>query len=504
MNSAKSVPIARFPVKFLTVTVFLTGAVLTWLGWSTYHSYRLTKATAERGSKIERLRGTIIHLDEVLTMSARMAVSTGDLQWEKRYRDFEPALDDAIKEAIRLAPDAYSVEAARRTDAANVELVAMENRAFDLVRRGRLEEARSVLFSKGYEDQKRVYAMEMEQFADRLGAATSAVLHSAQKKVLLNVAVVVAVIFALLVAWVLVLRTMGRWRATLLANYRQLAEQADALVELNRNLDQKVAERTKELEASQKHALEMLEKAEQARHEAEQAEQALQAKQQLLGQLLDVHERHRQLVAYEIHDGLTQPLVGALMSFESLQQFQHQQPDFPWDDFQAAVQLLRQSLDEARQLMSGLRPPVLDESGIVAAVDFLVHEFQKRGTAKIEFVHHVKFQRLAPPLEDSIFRIIQETLTNACRHSQSDNVRVELAQQGDRLRIAIRDWGIGFDPDKVERNRFGLRGIRERARLLGGQASIDTGPGRGTEVVVDLPLVMKATEETGGQQLQGT
>ena len=111
--------------------------------------------------RTEKLRSTIIHLDEVLTMSARMAAATGNLQWEKRYHSFEPKLDAAIKEAIRLAPEAYSGKDAADTDAANIRLVEMENKSFDLVRKGRIEEAKTLLFSNEYEEQKRIYAQGM-------------------------------------------------------------------------------------------------------------------------------------------------------------------------------------------------------------------------------------------------------------------------------------------------------------------------------------------------------
>ncbi len=149
----------------LTVALFVSIPVLIWLGWYSYSSYRSTETHRAQHSKIEQLRGTIVHLDEVLTMSARMAAATGDVRWEQRYRKFEPKLDAAIKEAIKLAPEAYSGKAAEATDAANIKLVAMENRAFDLVRKDRADEARKLLFSDEYERQKHIYAQGMTRFA---------------------------------------------------------------------------------------------------------------------------------------------------------------------------------------------------------------------------------------------------------------------------------------------------------------------------------------------------
>ena len=153
------------PTTFLTVALSATCAALILLGWTVFHLYGEHKVTREQSYEIEELRGLIIHLDEVLTMSARMAAATGDLRWEKRYREFEPKLDAAIKKAMILAPEAYRCEAAARTDAANSKLVTMENQAFDLVRQGRADEARALLSSDEYEMQKLIYAEGMTQFA---------------------------------------------------------------------------------------------------------------------------------------------------------------------------------------------------------------------------------------------------------------------------------------------------------------------------------------------------
>jgi PAS domain S-box-containing protein len=219
------------------------------------------------------------------------------------------------------------------------------------------------------------------------------------------------------------------------------------------------------------------------------AERDLLREQKLLSQLLDLHERERKLMAYEIHDGLTQHLTGALYRLQAFRETWARKPDEAWKAFDVSMNLLRQSIDDARQLISGLRPPILDEAGVVEAVDYLVCETRDRTGLTIEFDHDEAFDRLAPPLESTIFRVVQEALTNATRHSGSDRVRIELGQAGGRVRVVVRDWGSGFDPAAVEDGRFGLRGIRERARLLGGKAAVETAPGEGTRVTVELPLV---------------
>lgn len=223
-------------------------------------------------------------------------------------------------------------------------------------------------------------------------------------------------------------------------------------------------------------------------------EEALHRERRLLRDMLDLHERDRKLVAYEIHDGLAQQLTAAVYRFQSVDLLRDQNPTEGRETFDEGVRLLRLAMVEARRLISGLRPPVLDELGVVAAIECLVGEKQQNDGPDIEFVYDSGLQRLAPPLESSVFRIVQECLTNACRYSKSESVRVELGEREGRLRIEVQDWGVGFEPDKVDGGHYGLRGIHERARLLGGDVVVQTAPQQGTRIMVELPLIVQSDE----------
>jgi len=221
------------------------------------------------------------------------------------------------------------------------------------------------------------------------------------------------------------------------------------------------------------------------------AAEAVKKEQRLLRRLLELHEHERQLFAYEIHDGFAQQLTGALFQMQAFRETLSRNPAEAWKGFDSAARLVCEAIDQTRRLISGLRPPVLDESGIVEAVQYLVYECGKDGGPEIEFDHDLASARLPPPLENAIFRIVQEALHNACRHSHSDTVHVSLVERGDRICIDVRDWGVGFDPEAVTEQRFGLQGIRERARLLDGRAVIESAPAKGTHVSVELPLVVE-------------
>jgi len=196
---------------------------------------------------LEQLRGTIIYLDEVLTMSARMAAATGNLRWEERYRGFEPKLDAAIKEAMKRAPRAYSGEAAAETDAANIKLVNMENQAFDLVRQGRADKAKEVLFSDQYEKQKRVYVNGMVNFATGLSKTAATSREQEKQNTLLILSSTILTIPVLFISLLFIFRAIRKWEANLRENNRRFANQANELAEINKTLDRRVADRTKDL-----------------------------------------------------------------------------------------------------------------------------------------------------------------------------------------------------------------------------------------------------------------
>ncbi len=214
-----------------------------------------------------------------------------------------------------------------------------------------------------------------------------------------------------------------------------------------------------------------------------------------LKHLLQSSDNERQVIAYEIHDGLAQQLAGAIMQLQTFDAREDATPEEAAAAFDVGMALLRKGHEETRRLISGLRPPVLDESGVVEAIAHLVHEQIRQNGPRIDYHSMVEFDRLVPALENAVYRICQEALTNAVQHSRAKKVRVSLVQLRDRLRIEVRDRGIGFDTKTAALGRFGLEGIRQRAKLLGGKCNIRSRPGEGTRVIVELPIVERQEEE---------
>ena len=214
---------------------------------------------------------------------------------------------------------------------------------------------------------------------------------------------------------------------------------------------------------------------------------ALQAERKLLTQSLEYHERDRQLLAFEIHDGIIQDMTAALMFLESAGGQAALADEKARESYDHGLRLLRGSVEEARRLIGGLIPVQLDERGLVASLENLVLTFQSERGIEIDFAAEVQLRNLAAAVELIVLRIAQEALNNVGKHSQSPRAEVSLVQAGDELVLTVQDFGVGFDPAAVQPGRYGLTGIRERARLLGGQATIDSQPGQGTCVTARIP-----------------
>lgn len=217
------------------------------------------------------------------------------------------------------------------------------------------------------------------------------------------------------------------------------------------------------------------------------AEEALEQEQQSLRDVLESQQHELKLVAYEIHDGLAQLLSGALMQFQAFDCLPHD-TEAARRVYQDGRDLLDRALMETRRLIADLRPPILENSGIAGAIQQLVGRRGKQDRPQAEFVCDEQLPRLAPAVENALFRIAQEGLNNASRHSGSDRVQITLRHQANRLRLEIRDWGKGFDTSAVRPDRFGLKGMRERARIFGGEAFIESTPGKGALISVQFPL----------------
>jgi PAS domain-containing protein len=252
MNARNQNQPPPFPARLLTGALAISVLLMVGLGWSAYRSYRTIDTVQLHSLRIKELQGVIVHLDEVLTMSARMAAATGDLAWERRYRQFEPQLDAAIKEATTVTSESGSADAAAQTDAANRRLVEMESQSFALVREGRSEAARAVLFSREYETQKKIYAEGTVELDRQLGQHLKGHEKEQRREAGFCILASAVVVGLLLLTWLTVLSRLRHWRTIELRSFDRLAHAKEELRNAHSLLEMRVQERTAEVQTSEK------------------------------------------------------------------------------------------------------------------------------------------------------------------------------------------------------------------------------------------------------------
>jgi two-component system sensor kinase len=195
-----------------------------------------------------------------------------------------------------------------------------------------------------------------------------------------------------------------------------------------------------------------------------------------------------QMVTYEIHDGFTQYATAALLHLGAVRRNMPHETDKAPKDFRAAMELLRLATFESRTLINGLRSSRLDEFDLKRALDTMLAKIKSGDKLEVEVCWQVCPDSLPPRLAHAAFRIIQECVTNAGKHSKSHRVRVRFTQKGTWLYLEVEDWGMGFVTKQIRHDCIGLEGIRLRARLLGGRVRIVSTSGQGTTVLAKLPI----------------
>jgi two-component system sensor histidine kinase UhpB len=198
---------------------------------------------------------------------------------------------------------------------------------------------------------------------------------------------------------------------------------------------------------------------------------------------LKAQEAERKRVAQELHDEVGQALTAVMLQIGRLAR---KAPSDLGDELNEALETTRASLEDVRRIAKQLRPEALDDLGLVPALNALVGTFAERTGLRIFHRLPENMPAIGDEAELVVFRVAQESLTNAARHARTTRVDLTLERRARRIVLRVRDYGRGVDGT---RPGSGIRGMRERALLIGAELSIGTAPGgRGTEVVLGLPL----------------
>lgn len=216
----------------------------------------------------------------------------------------------------------------------------------------------------------------------------------------------------------------------------------------------------------------------------------------LLREVVAVQETERQRLSRDVHDHLGGTLTGLRLNLESLLAETHFAPHL--QQRIESIQKIAKNLDsDVSYLAWMLRPAILDELGLVPALDSFVREWSERFSTHAEFhATNVSDGMLGREIETNLYRIAQEALTNAAKHAQATSVSVILEQRPDRLQLIIEDNGVGFSQVPPERpslksdarHGLGIGGMRDRARLIGASFQIDVSEGGGTSIYVAVPM----------------
>jgi signal transduction histidine kinase len=205
-----------------------------------------------------------------------------------------------------------------------------------------------------------------------------------------------------------------------------------------------------------------------------------------LRRIVDAQELERRRLARELHDETGQALSSILLGLKRLDE------KVESDDAREAVSRVRElvvaTLHDVRRLAIELRPKVLDDFGLVPALERLTETFGAQTGIGIRFESTLAEERLPAEVETALFRIVQESLTNIVKHSRARNISIVLARKPGAVVAVIEDDGQGFDPDAVRAGGFGLEGMRERVGLLDGRLQIESVEGSGTTLIAEVPL----------------
>ncbi|QPC80519.1 HAMP domain-containing protein [Phototrophicus methaneseepsis] len=230
----------------------------------------------------------------------------------------------------------------------------------------------------------------------------------------------------------------------------------------------------------------------QAEVEREEREQM---RSQYVNNVITAQEDERKRIARELHDSTGQSLTSLLVGLKNLKDADGDETvSERIDDLRDIVS---RTLDEVRQMAWQLRPSALDDLGLISALHRYIDDYQQRFNVQVDFVTKDMDGRLQMEIETSIYRVVQEALTNIARHAQATTASVIIDRRPNAIRIIVEDNGVGFvPPSRQESKSLGLQGIRERAALFNGTLTIETEPGHGTSLFIEIPLDQKSIAET--------
>ncbi|MFG3595663.1 ATP-binding protein [Bradyrhizobium sp. RDI18] len=229
----------------------------------------------------------------------------------------------------------------------------------------------------------------------------------------------------------------------------------------------------------------------------------------LLRRLASAQEEEQRRISRELHDQIGQTVTGLSLGLKALEQglAKGSNPEAAAEQVRWLEQLAAQIGRDIHRTASDLRPTAIDDLGIFKAIEAYVAEWQERYGVRIDIQTFGRDNSLPPDVAAVLYRLVQEGLTNVLKHASASKVSIVLEKKSDGLALVLEDDGVGFDPESVNRNAMGggqpsglgLSGMKERVALLGGTIAVESAPGKGSTIFVQIPLEVQEMEvqETG-------
>lgn len=418
---------------------------------------------------VTALKTTILHYDEVLTMSARMAAATGDDEWEIRYNDYEPKLDQAILEASRFVSTSQLNHSIGLTNQANQALVAMEKHAFKLAKKGQLAQARDILFGEYYTEQKNAYLKGIERFSAYLDHNLKTQLDDTKKQFLFIFSLSLAIGTIAIFSWIVTTKHINRWRKQKDAMYHTLNE-------IRKQLETSVAS-------------------------------------------LNFTNAKLEHYAYVASHDLKEPLRNLTSFAQMIQEEQHKKLNKETKEY------LRYIIDNAKvmeKLISDLlsyakmehdKQPKKDIDLNLLVKEVLSH-FEQELTQENVTIHYSALPHVYsnPTL---LMQILQNLISNAIKYRHPDRacmISITCKQRKNRLSICVSDNGIGidkefqeaiFEPFKRLHNKrtypgtgIGLSICKKAVESLGGTLRVKSALHEGSQFFIELDIPAEAASDT--------
>lgn len=203
-------------------------------------------------------------------------------------------------------------------------------------------------------------------------------------------------------------------------------------------------------------------------------------------ELVNAYERAQREIGHELHDGIGQLLLGVRLSLDGARRLDGEPA---MEQLDSLAEMVDEVINEVRRLSHALKPAVLDDFSFRDAVESHVERLQDETGLAVELEHSGLSGRNTDMVETVAFRILQEALTNVLRHADVREAQVRIAESEESLFLRVSDAGRGFDPSAQPEDSIGLKGMAERAELIGGNLDVQSAPGAGTVVTATLPLL---------------